>query len=140
MPDRPGLTMTPNQSRRSVAIRGLDLLRTRRLDRRAAPRAARFDKPPDDHAAPREALQIKPHGRETALVSFPDRNRKILGPMLSEIHIDRGSALAHGHHAALDQRKLTLMRQHIRGGLGVDQVIIRIGPQAKLGLAGGALP
>ena len=29
---------------------------------------------------------------------------------------------------ALDQRKLTLMRQHIRRGLGVNEVIIRIGP------------
>ena len=42
-----------------------------------------------------------------------------------------GSAFTHGSHPALDQRKSAALRQHIRGGFGVEYLIIRIAPEAK---------
>jgi hypothetical protein len=79
-------------------------------------------------AAAGQSFQIKTRRRKPALVSFQDRNRNITGPPPSEIDVDCGPAFADRRHFALDQRKLASARQYVARNLGVEHLIIRIGP------------
>src|SRR3974377_1897988 len=77
--------------------------------RRARPTAPVPPPPPKPTPTPdapaRQPPQIETRRRETALVSFRDRNRNVPNPPPAEIHIDCGSVFAHGGHFALNQRK-----------------------------------
>src|SRR4029077_18355707 len=86
-------------------------------------------------APPREPFRLNACGCEATLISLQNRNSEILGPPSSEVDVDRGSAFTHRYHLAFDQRKATALGLHIGGGVGVEEVIIRNGPEAKLGLA-----
>jgi hypothetical protein len=85
----------------------------------------------------RRASSVRSRRPEATLISLRDRNGEILGPPPPEIRINCGAAFANRHHCALDQRKMALFGQHIGGAVGVDQVIVRAGPKAKLGPARG---
>src|ERR1019366_8509122 len=84
-----------------------------------------------------ELRRFKTRRREATLISLQDRNGEILGPPSPEIQVNGGAALAYRNHLALDQRKMALFGQHCGGVFGVEQVIIRTGPKAKLGSARG---
>ncbi len=118
MPARP-LLITASLA--SIVVGRLDLLRMLGLDPAAYP-----------HGRPASLGKSSPAG-EIRIASLPDRNRKALRPMPSEIHLWDGSALRYGRHLALDQRKAASLREHVRRFVGPDRLIIRIGPQAKLG-------
>ena len=98
---------------------------------------ALLDPAADPNAATGQSLQIKTCRRECALVSFRDRNCNILRPSPSEIYINRGAAFTYGRHRTFDQRESASLRRYIHRGLDVNNVIIRIRPQAKPGLSGG---
>ena len=82
------------------------------------------------------ALRVAARPPENALMSFQDRDRERLRPAAAEIHIDRAPALADRQHLALDHRETTPLGQKLRPALGRLNDIIRIGPEAKLGVLG----
>src|SRR6516165_10931633 len=112
----PRLTTSPNHPsaissfpRRAAdrSIGHFDLFRTLGLD--PGPfLATRLDPAANPDASASQLPQIKTRRRETALVSFQDRNRNVPNRSPAEIHIDCGPAFAHGRHFALNQRKIGL--------------------------------
>ena len=134
--DRPRVTTLPNHQKRACAvscavtgrsISHLDLLRALGLDPGTFATTC-LDPAANSDASASQTPQIKTRRRETALVSFQDRNRDVPDPPPAEIHVDCGPAFAHGRHFALNQRESPAMRQGILRALGVEHLIIRIGP------------
>src|ERR1700686_2465155 len=77
----PNVPVALSRHQHSPHVGSLDLLRIVRFDPRAEPcPAAGLDNAADSNAAAREPLQIEARSREIALISFQDRNGKILGP------------------------------------------------------------
>src|SRR5262249_29867716 len=77
------------------SVPDLDLLRALGLDPGAVI-AALLDPAPNPDAAASQSLQIKTRRRESALVSFQDRNRNITRPPPPEIDKDCRPAFPYG--------------------------------------------
>ena len=116
----------------------------REVDRMVNTKMWKFITPPWENEPQLTAALVHPsrvraqEGRETqswrkpAAESLQDRNSEVLGPPPPEIHVNRGPAFAHRNHPTLDQRKTASRGQHSGGVIGVEQVIIRTRPKAKL--------
>src|SRR5580704_7235978 len=127
-----------------VAVGCLDLLWINRLDPWSVPRAAAdpapcLDPSADPQTSASESLQVEIRRGEATFVSLPDRNRKVLGPMVAEIDINRGAAFVHRNHLTLDKHKSAPLRQYIRGTVGLKGVKERARPKAEPGLPGRVL-
>src|SRR6516165_10341773 len=137
----PGLTTSNHPSaissfpraRPDRSIGHFDLLRPIRFDPGAIA-TTRLEPAANPDASAGQTRQIKTRRRETALVSFPDRNRNVPNPPSAEIHVDCRPALPYRRYFALDQGKPASVRQGVLRGLGVEPLIIRFGPQAKFSL------
>src|SRR6516165_4161315 len=77
----------------------------------------RLEPAANPNASAGQTRQIKTRRRETALVSFPDRNRNVPNPPPAEIHVDCRPALPHRRYFALDQGKPASVRQGVLRGL-----------------------
>src|SRR5262249_13522510 len=119
--NRPRLTTSPiDQSPISICSG-----RSASIQARSSPRCS--IQPRTRTLRPARAFN-KTRRRESALVSFQDRNRNITRPPPPEIDKDCRPVFPYGRDFALDQRKLASMRQHVPRQLGVEHLIIRIGP------------
>ena len=122
--------------RSSVPLENLDLFRAGGLDPRPI---SFFDPSTHPNMAVFQSVRCNARAGKDALVPFQDRNRQRLRPPPPEIHIYSAAALADRQYLAFCQRKKAPAVQELRPAVGPDDGIVRFAPEAKLGVAGGAL-
>src|SRR5579863_10574703 len=127
---------------RSIVVGQLDLRRICGLDPGCAPigtlaatGGARFDPATDPYRPPGERLQVETCRRKPTFVSLPDRDRKIARPTPAEVQVKGGATFVHRHHVAFNQREAPPFRHYTGRIVGAQGVIVRIGPEANLGVA-----
>src|SRR6516164_3320084 len=126
-PNHPGAISSFPRAPPDGSIGHFDLLRPLRFDPGAIA-TTRLEPAANPDASAGQTRQIKTRRRETALVSFPDRNRNVPTAPPAEIHVDCRPALPYGRYFALDQGNPASVRQGVVRCLGVEHLIIRFVP------------
>ena len=129
LPSRSGVALTLACCR-SVPVRKFDLLRP----------IASIQGPLRSSTQPRMRIRwpanrfrLETGGHKASRISFRNRDREVRGPPSAEIHVDRRAAVADGQNLALHDGESAAPRRQRMRPIGLADVIIRIGPKAKLG-------